>query len=182
IYTKATRKRVMSKRKLQRCRGGPLSDVDVSILYHYSYINVIEFSAYLFIHLHLQCSCTFTFTFSNLADAFVQRDVQEREQSSYEHWRPSVTINTTLHKKKKNEIENKKEVQECNCCKCKLSTSRSASLGREVLSEELGLQKLLKGREGRPCSGSAGQLIPPTWNYKYIIYISICKQIGRAHV
>ena len=29
-----------------------------------------------------------------------------------------------------------------------------------MLSEELGLQKLLKGREGRPCSGSAGQLIP----------------------
>ena len=45
-----------------------------------------------------------------------------------------VTINTTLHKKYKS--------------KCQL--------GREVLSEELGLQKLLKGREGRPCSGSAG--------------------------
>ena len=41
-------------------------------------------------------------------------------------------------------------------CKCKLSTSQSASLGREVLSEELGLQELLKDREGRPCSGSAG--------------------------
>src|SRR4029434_7772635 len=51
-----------------------------------------------------------------------------------------------------------KEVQECNCCKCKLSTSRKCQLGREVLSEELGLQKLLKGREGRPfkssCRGS----------------------------
>ena len=31
-------------------------------------------------------------------------------------------------------------------------------VGREVLSEELGLQKLLEGREGRPCSGSARQL------------------------
>ena len=59
-----------------------LQNVDVSILFHYSYINVIEFSAYLFIHLHLQCSCTFTF--SHLADAFVQSDVQGREQSSYE--------------------------------------------------------------------------------------------------
>src|SRR4029434_5580411 len=28
-------------------------------------------------------------------------------------------------------------------------------LAMEVLSEELGLQKLLEGREGRPCSGSA---------------------------
>ena len=27
-----------------------------------------------------------------------------------------------------------------------------------MLSEELGLQKLLTGREGRPCSGSARQL------------------------
>ena len=26
----------------------------------------------------------FTFTFSHLADAFIQRDVQKREQSSYE--------------------------------------------------------------------------------------------------
>src|SRR4029434_8905318 len=34
-----------------------LQDVDVSILFHYGYINAIEFSAYLFIHLHLQCSC-----------------------------------------------------------------------------------------------------------------------------
>ena len=34
-----------------------LQDVDVSILFHYGYINTIEFSAYLFIHLHLQCSC-----------------------------------------------------------------------------------------------------------------------------
>ena len=56
-----------------------LQDVDVSILFHYGYFNVIEFSAYLFIHLHLQCSCTFTFTFSHLADAFVQSDVQGRE-------------------------------------------------------------------------------------------------------
>ena len=31
-----------------------------------------------------------------------------------------------------------------------------------VLSEELGLQKLLEGREGRPCSGSARQLVPPS--------------------
>ena len=35
-----------------------LQDVDVSILFHYGYINAIEFSAYLFIHLHLQCSCS----------------------------------------------------------------------------------------------------------------------------
>ena len=28
-----------------------------------------------------------------------------------------------------------------------------------MLSEELGLQKLFKGREGRPCSGSARKLI-----------------------
>ena len=34
-----------------------LQDVDVSILFHYGYIDTIEFSAYLFIHLHLQCSC-----------------------------------------------------------------------------------------------------------------------------
>ena len=38
----------------------------------------------------------------------------------------------------------------------------SEELGTEMLSEELGLQKLLKGREGRPCSGSARQLVPPT--------------------
>ena len=59
-----------------------LQDVDVSILFHYGYINAIEFSACLFIHLYLQCSCTFTF--SHLADAFVQSDVQGREKSSYE--------------------------------------------------------------------------------------------------
>src|SRR4029434_4960956 len=35
-----------------------LQDVDVHILFHYGYINAIEFSAYLFIHLYLQCSCT----------------------------------------------------------------------------------------------------------------------------
>src|SRR4029434_4509376 len=75
-----------------------LQDVDVSIIFHYGYFKAIEFSAYLFIHLHLQCSCTFTFTFSHLADACVQSDVQGREQSSYEQWRHSVTINTTLHK------------------------------------------------------------------------------------
>ena len=34
-----------------------LQDVDVFILFHYGYINAIEFSAYLFIHL-LQCSCS----------------------------------------------------------------------------------------------------------------------------
>ena len=61
-----------------------LQDEDVSILLHYGYINAIEFSADIFIHLHLQCSCTFTFTFSHLADAFVQSDVQGREQTSYE--------------------------------------------------------------------------------------------------
>src|SRR4029434_5575755 len=32
-----------------------LQDVEVSILFHYGYINAIEFSAYLFIHFHLQC-------------------------------------------------------------------------------------------------------------------------------
>src|SRR4029434_452752 len=56
-----------SMRKQQSCQIGKralvevevlLQNVDVSILFHYSYINVIEFSAYLFIHLHLQCSCT----------------------------------------------------------------------------------------------------------------------------
>ena len=31
-----------------------------------------------------------------------------------------------------------------------------------MLSEELGLQELLKGREGCPCSGSARQLVPPS--------------------
>src|SRR4029434_6263213 len=33
---------------------------------------------------------------SHLADAFIQSDVQGREQSSYEQYRPSVTINTIL--------------------------------------------------------------------------------------
>ena len=92
IYMKATRKRVMSKRKASTSKRRSnltgaevevlLQDVDVSVLFHYGYFNAIEFSAYLFIHLHLQCSCTFTFTFSHLADAFVQSD--GREQSSYE--------------------------------------------------------------------------------------------------
>ena len=50
---------------------------------------------------------TFTFTL-HLADAFVQSDVQGREQSIYVQQRPSVTINTTLHKKQKNKIEKKK--------------------------------------------------------------------------
>src|SRR4029434_4206164 len=58
--------------------------IDVSIIFHYGCYNAIDFSACLFIHLHLQCSCTFTFTCSHLADAFVQSDVQGREQSSYE--------------------------------------------------------------------------------------------------
>ena len=31
-----------------------------------------------------------------------------------------------------------------------------------MLSEELGLQKRFEGREGRPCSGSARQFVPPT--------------------
>src|SRR4029434_3184896 len=38
---------------------------------------------------------------SHLADAFIKSDVQGREQSSYEPQRPSVTINTILHKKLK---------------------------------------------------------------------------------
>src|SRR4029434_9377781 len=50
--------------------------------------------------------CTFTSTFSHLADTFVQSDVQGREQSSYEQYRPSVTINTILHKKKKIKCRN----------------------------------------------------------------------------
>ena len=33
-----------------------------------------------------------------------------------------------------------------------------------MLSEELGLQKLLEGREGGPCSGSTRQFVPPTTN------------------
>ena len=33
-----------------------------------------------------------------------------------------------------------------------------------MLSEELGLQKLLEGREGRPCSGSARQFVRGTTN------------------
>ena len=50
---------------------------------------------------------------SHLADAFIQSDVQGREQSSYEQYRPSVTINTILHKKKKK--------------KCRIVTAVSAS-------------------------------------------------------
>ena len=42
-----------------------------------------------------------------------------------------------------------------------------------MLSEELGLQKLLEGREGRPCSGSTRQFVPPTWNYK-MTFLSVC--------
>ena len=38
-----------------------------------------------------------------------------------------------------------------------------------MLSEELGLQELLKGRMGRACSGSARQFVPPTWNYLKIL-------------
>src|SRR4029434_10095698 len=66
IYTKATRKRVMSKR---------------------------------FVYI----------TFSHLADTFVQSDVQGIEQSSYEQQRPSVTINTTLHKELKKRNRKKKK-------------------------------------------------------------------------
>ena len=43
-----------------------------------------------------------------------------------------------------------------------------------MLSEELGLQKLLEGREGRPCSGSARQFVPPTWNYLKILDCRTC--------
>src|SRR4029434_5831796 len=42
------------------------------------------------------------------------------------------------------------------------SKKAKCKLGKEVLSEELGLHVLLKGREGRPCSGSARQFVPPT--------------------
>ena len=38
-----------------------------------------------------------------------------------------------------------------------------------MLSEELGLQKLLEGREGRPCSGSTRQFVPPTWNFIWLV-------------
>ena len=70
VHTKATRKRVMSKRKVSTSKRRSnltgaevevlLQDVDVSILFHYGYINAIEFSALfdLSIHLHLQCSCS----------------------------------------------------------------------------------------------------------------------------
>ena len=61
VHTKATRKRVMSKRKASTSKRRSnltgaevevlLQDVDVSILFHYGYINAIEFSAYLFISL-----------------------------------------------------------------------------------------------------------------------------------
>src|SRR4029434_5606472 len=37
-----------------------------------------------------------------------------------------------------------------------------------------GLQKLLKGREGRACSGSARQFVPPTWNYLKILDCRTC--------
>src|SRR4029434_2674847 len=43
-----------------------------------------------------------------------------------------------------------------------------------LLSEELGLQKLLEGREGRACSGSARQFVPPTWNYLKILDCRTC--------
>src|SRR4029434_10912613 len=59
--------------------------------------------------------------------------------------------------------------------KCKLGKEvLSEELGTEMLSEELRLQKLLKGREGRPCSGSARQLVPPTWNYLKILDCRTC--------
>ena len=48
-----------------------------------------------------------------------------------------------------------------------------------MLSEELGLQKLLKGRMGRACSGSARQFVPPTWNYLKILDCRTCTD-GRA--
>ena len=47
-----------------------------------------------------------------------------------------------------------------------------------MLSEELGLQELLKGREGRPCSGSARQFVPP------IVWIAVLAQtavLNDAH-
>ena len=48
-----------------------------------------------------------------------------------------------------------------------------------MLSEELGLQKLLEGREGRPCSGSTRQFVPPTWNY-YFHDVSVTVCAARA--
>src|SRR4029434_6507113 len=41
-----------------------------------------------YIHAATTHTHSFTFTFSHLADAFVQSDVQGREQSSYEHLEP----------------------------------------------------------------------------------------------
>ena len=63
IHAKATQKRVKVEVKRSKRRSNftgaevqvLLQNVDVSILFHYGYIIVIEFSAYLFIHLHLQC-------------------------------------------------------------------------------------------------------------------------------
>src|SRR4029434_8717745 len=60
-------------------------------------------------------------------------------------------------------------------------------LGREVLSEELGLQKLLKGREGRPCSSSARQFVPPTWDIgaslsKKPLENDECRALSTAHL
>ena len=46
-----------------------------------------------------------------------------------------------------------------------------------MLSEELGLQKLLEGREGRPCSGSVRQFVPPTW--PYIIHVSNMRKVSN---
>src|SRR4029434_3376514 len=72
IHTKASHVKEESKHRSSKPRSNftgaevevLLQDVDVSILFHYGYINAIELSAYLFIHLHLQCSCTFTLSFS----------------------------------------------------------------------------------------------------------------------
>ena len=80
-----------------------------------------------------------------------------------------VTINTTLHKKQKNEIGNKNEVQECNCYKCKLSTSRSASSGRCSLKSWVFKSFLKVERDARGT----------TWKYLKILDCRTCTD-GRA--
>ena len=50
------RLKTKTKSKIAAKINTAVQDVDVSILFHYGYIQAIEFSAYLFIHCHLQCS------------------------------------------------------------------------------------------------------------------------------
>src|SRR4029434_5426243 len=50
----------------------------------------------------------------------------------------------------KNEIGNKNEVQECNCYKCKLSTSRSASWGGRCYLKSWFFKRFLKVERDAP--------------------------------